>query len=112
MFKTGKQQAYMRAHGWDNTDILEWFFNSERIDMGVNKTRTNEPLLDFLFVKAESMPTSEERIFVYRLIHEYLIDTARWVPVYYPQQIRAYRADLGAYVGTLDHIWLLDLYRK
>lgn len=112
MFKSGGQQAYIRVHGWDNTDILEWFFNSKRIDIGVNKTRTDEPLLDFLFVKAESMSTSEERIFVYRLIHEYLIDTARWVPVYYPQQIRAYRADLGAYVGTLDHIWLLDLYRK
>ncbi len=112
MFKSGRQQAYLRVHGWDNTDILEWFFNSKRIDIGVNKTRTNEPLLDFLFVKAESMPTSEERQFVYRLIHEYLIETARWVPIYYPQQIRAYRSDLGGYVGTLDHIWLLDLYRK
>jgi len=112
MFKSGRQQAFMRLYGWDNADILEWFFNSQRIDRGVNKTRMNEPLLDSMFIKAESMPTSEERLFVYRLLHEYLLDTAPWVPVYYPQQIRASRADLGGYVATLDHIWLHNLYRK
>lgn len=112
MFKTGNQHAFMRLYGWDNADILEWFFNSTRIDRGVNKTRTNEPLLDFMFKKAESMPTSEERLSVYRLLHEYLLETARWVPVYYPQQVRARGSDLAGYNATLDHIWLLDFYRK
>lgn len=111
MFKTGQQQAFMRLYGWDNADILEWFFNSKRIDRGVNKTRTNEPLLDFLFRKAESMPTMEQRLFVYRLVHEYLLERSPWVPVYYPLQIRAYRKDLKGYEATLDHVWLLSLYR-
>ena len=112
MFKTGDQQAFMRLYGWDNADILEWFFNSERIDRGVNKTRTNEPLLDFMFKAAESMPTSEDRLFVYRLLHEYLLETAPWVPVYFPQQVRAHRSDLAGYTATLDSIWVSDLYRK
>jgi len=112
MFKTGEQQAFIRLYGWDNTDIIEWFFNSKRIATGVNKTRTNNPLLDFLFVKAEAMPTPEERTFVYRLVHQYMLEQSAWVPIFYPAQVRAYRSDLGGYKATLDHVYLLDLYRK
>ncbi len=112
MFKTGKQQAFIRLYEWDNMDILEWFFNSKRIDSGINKTRMNNPLLDFLFVKAEAMPTLEERTFVYRLVHEYLLEQSPWVPIFYPALVRAYRSDLGGYKATLDHVYLLDLYRK
>jgi len=112
MFKTGEQQAFIRLYGWDNMDILEWFFNSKRIARGVNKTRTNNSLLDFLFVKAEAMPTLEKRTFVYRLVHEYLLDQSAWVPIFYPAQVRAYRSDLGGYTATLDHVYLLNLYRK
>jgi len=112
MFKTGEQQAFIRLYGWDDMDILEWFFNSARIGRGVNKTRTDNSLLDFLFVKAEAMPTPEERIFVYRLVHEYLLDQSAWVPIFYPAQVRAYRSDLGGFNSTLDHVYILDLYRK
>ena len=112
MFKTGEQQAFIRLYGWDNMDIIEWFFNSKRIARGVNKTRTNNSLLDFLFVKAEAMPTPEERTFVYRLVHEYMLEQSAWVPIFYPAQVRAYRSDLGGYRATLDHVYLLDVYRK
>ncbi|MCK4355624.1 hypothetical protein KAW44_00920, partial [Candidatus Bipolaricaulota bacterium] len=112
MFKTGEQQAFIRLYGWDDMDILEWFYNSKRIARGTNKTRTDNTLLDFLFVKAEAMPTLEDRTFVYRLVHEYLLDQSAWVPIFYPAQVRAYRADLGGYNATLDHVYILDLYRK
>ena len=112
MFKTGEQQAFIRLYGWDDMDILEWFYNSKRIARGTNKTRTDNSLLDFLFVKAEAMPTLEDRTFVYRLVHEYLLDQSAWVPIFYPAQVRAYRADLGGYNETLDHVYILDLYRK
>jgi len=112
MFKTGEQQAFIRLYGWDDMDILEWFYNSKRIARGTNKTRTDNSLLDFLFVKAEAMPTLEDRTFVYRLVHEYLLDQSAWVPIFYPAQVRAYRADLGGYNATLDHVYILDLYRK
>ncbi|TSA49490.1 ABC transporter substrate-binding protein [archaeon] len=112
MFKTGEQQAFIRLYGWDNADIIEWFFNSKRIATGVNKTRTNNSLLDFLFVKAEAMPTPEERTFVYRLVHQYMLEQSAWVPIFYPAQVRAYRSDLGGYKATLDHVYLLDVYRK
>ena len=112
MFKTGEQQAFIRLYGWDDMDIIEWFFNSARIARGTNKTRTDNSLLDFLFVKAEAMPTPEDRIFVYRLVHEYLLDQSAWVPIFYPAQVRAYRSDLGGFNSTLDHVYLVDLYRK
>ena len=112
MFKTGEQQAYVAQYGWDNMDILEWFFNGERIASGVNKTRTDNSLLNFLFVKAEAMPTLEERTFVYRLVHQYLIEQSPWVPIFYPGLIRAYKSDLGGYTATMDHAYLLDVYRK
>jgi len=112
MFKTGEQQAFIRLYGWDNMDIIEWFFNSARIARGVNKTRTNNSLLDFLFVKAEAMPTLEKRTLVYRLIHEYMLDQSAWVPIFYPAQVRASRSDLRGYTATLDHVYLVDVYRK
>ena len=112
MFKTGEQQAFIRLYEWDNMDILEWFFNSKRIARGVNKTRMNNSLLDFLFVKAEAMPTLEKRTFVYRLVHEYLLEQSSWVPVFYPALARAYRSDLDGYTATLYHVYLVDAYRK
>jgi peptide/nickel transport system substrate-binding protein len=112
MFKTGEQQAFIRLYEWDNMDIIEWFFNSARIARGVNKTRTDNSLLDFLFVKAEAMPTPEERRFVYRLVHQYMLDQSAWVPIFYPAQVRAYGSDLGGYTATLDHVYLVDAYRK
>ena len=112
MFKTGEQQAFIRLYEWDNMDIIEWFFNSARIARGVNKTRMDNSLLDFLFVKAETMPTPKERSFVYQLVHQYMLEQSPWVPIFYPGQVRAYSADLGDYTATLDHVYLLDVYRK
>ena len=112
MFKTGEQQAFIRLYEWDNMDILEWFFNGKRIAKGVNKTRINNPLLNFLFAKAEMQPTLADRTFVYRLIHEYLLEQSPWVPIFYPSMVRAYRSNLGGYTATLYHVYLVDAYRK
>ena len=114
MFKTGKQQAFIRLYTWDNMDILEWFFDTTQLNSGINKTRMSNPLLHFLFVKAEEMPTLEKRTFVYQLVHQYLLEQSPWVPIFYPALVRAYRSDLGGYDydATSVHVYLLDLYRK
>jgi len=112
MFKTGEQQAFIRLYEWDNMDILEWFFNGKRIARGVNKTRMNNSLLNFLFAKAEMQPTLADRTFVYRLVHEYLLEQSPWVPIFYPSLVRAYKSNLGGYTATLYHVYLVDAYRK
>ncbi|MCK5701313.1 MAG: hypothetical protein KAI29_09175, partial [Cyclobacteriaceae bacterium] len=71
-FKKGRHDLVVRSYGWDNADILEWFFNSTRPGYPtVSMWHDNES--DYLMHKAMTRSkNSEERIQNFKDYHEYL----------------------------------------
>jgi len=80
-FKTGKQELVVRSYGWDNADILEWFFNSTRLGYpNVAMWHDNES--DYLMQKAMTRSkNAAERIVNFRAYHEYLLSQYIWAPI-------------------------------
>ncbi len=80
-FKKGIHDLVVRSYGWDNADILEWFFNSTRPGYpNVAMWHDNES--DYLMQKAMAhSKTSEERIQNFKDYHEYLLSQYLWAPI-------------------------------
>lgn len=80
-FKKGKHDLVVRSYGWDNADILEWFFNSKRPGYpNVAMWHDNES--DYLMHKAMTRSkTSEERIENFKDYHEYVLSQFLWAPI-------------------------------
>lgn len=80
-FKKGTHDLVVRSYGWDNADILEWFFNSTRPGYPtVSMWHDNES--DYLMHKAMTRSkTSEERIENFKVYHEYLLSQYLWAPL-------------------------------
>ena len=80
-FKKGNHDLVVRSYGWDNADILEWFFNSTRPGYPtVSMWHDNES--DYLMHKAMTRSkTSEERIENFKKYHEYLLSQYLWAPL-------------------------------
>lgn len=88
-FKTGKQALVVRSYGWDNADILEWFFNSARLGYpNVAMWHDNES--DYLMHKAMTRSkNADERIDNFREYHEYLLGQFIWAPIVNSVKIHA-----------------------
>ncbi|MBW2683815.1 MAG: hypothetical protein JRC69_09715 [Deltaproteobacteria bacterium] len=80
-FKKGTHDLVVRSYGWDNADILEWFFNSKRPGYPtVAMWHDNES--DYLMHKAMTRSkNSEERIQNFKDYHEYLLSQYLWAPI-------------------------------
>jgi len=80
-FKKGEHDLVVRSYGWDNADILEWFFNSTRPGYPtVSMWHDNES--DYLMHKAMTRSkTAEERIQNFKDYHEYLLSQFIWAPI-------------------------------
>ncbi len=80
-FKKGRHDLVVRSYGWDNADILEWFFNSNKPGYpNVAMWHDNES--DYLMQKAMTRSkNSEERIQNFRDYHEYLLSQYIWAPI-------------------------------
>lgn len=80
-FKKGSHDLVVRSYGWDNADILEWFFNSKRPGYPtVAMWHDNES--DYLMHKAMTRSkNSEERIQNFKDYHEYLLSQYLWAPI-------------------------------
>ncbi|MBL1436355.1 MAG: ABC transporter substrate-binding protein [Rhodobacteraceae bacterium] len=80
-YKTGEQDLVVRSYGWDNADILEWFFNSTRMGYpNVAMWHDNES--DYLMHNAMTRSkNAEERIENFREYHEYLLAQYLWAPI-------------------------------
>jgi peptide/nickel transport system substrate-binding protein len=83
-FKKNRHDLVVRSYGWDNADILEWFFNSNRPGYpNVAMWHDNES--DYLMHKAMTRSkTSEERIVNFKKYHEYLLSQYLWAPIVNP----------------------------
>lgn len=80
-FKTGQQELVIRAYGWDNADILEWFFNSARLgypNVAMWNDKKSDDLMDKAMVGSKN---SAERIENFREYHEYLLGNFIWAPL-------------------------------
>jgi len=80
-FKKGIHDLVVRSYGWDNADILEWFFNSTRPGYpNVAMWHDNES--DYLMQKAMTRSkTSAERIQNFKDYHEYVLSQYLWAPI-------------------------------
>lgn len=82
--KKGEQELLIRLYGWDNADILEWYFNSERMgypNVAMWKDEKSDELMDKAMTKAA---TWEERVQYFTDYHEYLLTQFPWAPIYLP----------------------------
>lgn len=92
-YKKGKQQLAVRSYGWNNADILDWFFSGERIGYP-NISMWKDDKAEALRVKAlKGSRTLEERIANFRAYHEYVLAQVPFAPIYEPVQTIAYNAD-------------------
>jgi len=80
-FKKGEHDLVVRSYGWDNADILEWFFNSKRPGYPtVAMWHDNES--DYLMHKAMTRSKdSDERIQNFKDYHEYVLSQYLWAPI-------------------------------
>ncbi len=80
-YKKGQHDLVVRSYGWDNADILEWFFNSTRPGYPtVSMWHDNES--DYLMHRAMTRAkNSEERIQYFKDYHEYLLSQYLWAPI-------------------------------
>jgi peptide/nickel transport system substrate-binding protein len=80
-YKKGEHDLVVRSYGWDNADILEWFFNSARPGYpNVAMWHDNES--DYLMHKAMTRSKdSEERIQNFKDYHEYVLSQFIWAPI-------------------------------
>jgi len=80
-YKKGEHDLVVRSYGWDNADILEWFFNSTRPGYPtVSMWHDNES--DYLMHKAMTRSkNSDERIQNFKDYHEYLLSQFLWAPI-------------------------------
>ena len=91
-FKSGEQDLVVRSYGWDNADILEWFFNSSRQGYpNVAMWHDNES--DYLMQKAMTRSkNADERVENFREYHEYLLSQYLWAPIVNSVNIHAVAA--------------------
>ncbi len=84
LLQKGKQELLIRLYGWDNADILEWYFNSKRMGYP-NVAMWNDPKSDELMDKAMTKATTwEERVKYFTDYHIYLLKKFPWSPIYLP----------------------------
>jgi peptide/nickel transport system substrate-binding protein len=82
--KKGEQELLIRLYGWDNADILEWYFNSKRMgypNVAMWDDEKSDELMDKAMTEAA---TWEERVEYFIDYHKYLLKQFPWAPIYLP----------------------------
>lgn len=92
-YKKGTQQLAVRSYGWNNADILDWFFSGERLGYP-NVSMWKDAKADELRVKAlTGSKTLEERIANFVTYHEYVLSQYPFAPIYEPVQTLVFNKD-------------------
>jgi len=92
--KKGEQELLIRLYGWANADILEWYFNSERMgypNVAMLDDEKADELMDKAMTKAG---TWEERVEYFTDYHKYLLKQFPWAPIYLPPSTTAIRSNV------------------
>ena len=85
-YKKGTQQLAVRSYGWNNADILDWFFSAERLGYP-NISMWVDPRAEELRKTAlTGSKTYEERIDNFCAYHEYILSEFPFAPIYEPVQ--------------------------
>jgi len=92
-YKKGTQQLAVRSYGWNNADILDWFFSGERLGYP-NVSMWKDAKADELRTTAlTGSKTLEERIANFVTYHEYVLSQYPFAPIYEPVQTLAFNKD-------------------
>jgi peptide/nickel transport system substrate-binding protein len=79
-------------YGWNNADVLDWFFSAERVSQNVS--RFNDPKAEELRIKAMTdSKNAAEREANFIAYHEYILSQFPFAPYYEPFQLYAYNKD-------------------
>jgi peptide/nickel transport system substrate-binding protein len=92
-YKKNEHQLAVRSYSWGNADILDWFFNGERLGYP-NISMFKDAKADELDNKALTESRSwDERVANFKTYHEYLLSQFPFAPIYQPMQNTAYNKD-------------------
>ncbi len=92
-YKKNEHQLAVRSYSWANADILDWFFNGERLGYP-NISMWNDPRSQELNQKAMTgSKTWDERVANFKTYHEYLLSQFVFAPIYQPVVNIAYNKD-------------------
>jgi peptide/nickel transport system substrate-binding protein len=81
------------GYGWNNADILDWFFAAERIG-AQNVSGFNDPKAEELRITAMTgSKNAAERQANFIAYHEYILSQFSFAPYYEPVQLYAYNKD-------------------
>jgi len=105
----GEQELLIRLYGWANADILEWYFNSERMGYP-NVAMLDDEKADELMNKAMTeAATWEERVEYFIDYHKYLLKQFPWAPIYLPPVNVAIRSNIIMPEKIETPAYLLDV---
>jgi peptide/nickel transport system substrate-binding protein len=105
----GEQVLLIRLYGWANADILEWYFNSERMgypNVAMLDDEKADELMDKAMTKAG---TWEERVEYFIDYHKYLLKQFPWAPIYLPPVNVAIRSNIIMPEKIETPAYLLDV---
>lgn len=89
-YKKGEHQLVISTYGWNNADILDWFFSGKRL-FYPNVSMWNDPKSEELNeVAMHRSHTGAEREANFRKYHEYLLSQFVSAPIYEPAQNMAF----------------------
>jgi peptide/nickel transport system substrate-binding protein len=92
-YKKNEHQLAVRSYEWSNADILDWFFNGERLGYP-NISMWKDAKSDELDKKAlEGSKTWDERVKNFTVYHEYLLSQFVFAPIYQPVQNVGYNKE-------------------
>lgn len=113
-YKSGDQQLAVRSYGWNNADIVDWFFGGDRLGYP-NVSMFNDPKAEELRAKAMTgSKTSAEREANFTAYHEYVTSQFPYAPIYQPPQNVAYnkeRLDIPTEINgtTITGVVMVDV---
>lgn len=92
-YKKNEHQLAVRSYSWPNADILDWFFNGQRLGYP-NISMWNDPKSEELNKKAMAGSRNwDERVANFKAYHEYLLSQFVFAPIYQPVINIAYDKD-------------------
>lgn len=92
-YKKNAHQLALRSYGWNNADILDWFFSAERLgypNVSMWVDAKAEKLRKTAMTKSLDMA---ERIANFKIYNEYVMSQYVSAPIYEPVQTLIFRSD-------------------
>ncbi|MDD7973241.1 ABC transporter substrate-binding protein [Roseinatronobacter alkalisoli] len=88
--KGTEHQLAVRSYSWENADILDWFFSSDRIGYPNVSMWDDEPAEEMRILAMTGSRTWDERVANFTAYHEYVLTQFVFAPIYQPVQSFAY----------------------